>query len=79
MPQGTFAERIRAALQRAGCPTHPAQIFLSDAFYTMAVRNARFLRDRFTFLDLADVYPLGGDLTTAGRTEEIVFINSSCE
>jgi len=25
-----------------------------------------------TFLDTADVYPLGGDLTTAGRTEEIV-------
>jgi aryl-alcohol dehydrogenase (NADP+) len=25
-----------------------------------------------TFLDVADVYPLGGDLTTAGRTEEIV-------
>ena len=24
------------------------------------------------FLDTADVYPLGGDLTTAGRTEEIV-------
>jgi 1-deoxyxylulose-5-phosphate synthase len=25
-----------------------------------------------TFLDTADAYPLGGDLTTAGRTEEIV-------
>jgi len=25
-----------------------------------------------TFLDTADVYPLGGDLTTAGRTEEIL-------
>ena len=25
-----------------------------------------------TFLDTADVYPLGGDLTTAGRTEEII-------
>ncbi|HXY93125.1 MAG TPA: aldo/keto reductase [Acidimicrobiia bacterium] len=25
-----------------------------------------------TFLDLADAYPLGGDLTTVGRTEEIV-------
>jgi aryl-alcohol dehydrogenase (NADP+) len=25
-----------------------------------------------TFLDTADVYPLGGDLTTVGRTEEIV-------
>ena len=25
-----------------------------------------------TFLDTADVYPLGGDLTTVGRTEEII-------
>src|SRR5579872_2958522 len=25
-----------------------------------------------TFIDTADVYPLGGDLTTVGRTEEIV-------
>ena len=25
-----------------------------------------------TFIDLADGYPLGGDLTTVGRTEEIV-------
>ena len=25
-----------------------------------------------TFLDTADAYPLGGDLTTVGRTEEIV-------
>src|SRR5712671_3964918 len=25
-----------------------------------------------TFLDVADVYPLGGDLTTVGRSEEIV-------
>jgi glycerol-1-phosphate dehydrogenase [NAD(P)+] len=48
------AERIRAVLRRAGCPTSPAQIGLSRAFYTTAVRNARFLRDRYTFLDLAD-------------------------
>jgi aryl-alcohol dehydrogenase (NADP+) len=25
-----------------------------------------------TFLDTADAYPLGGDLTTVGRTEEIL-------
>jgi glycerol-1-phosphate dehydrogenase [NAD(P)+] len=48
------AQRIRAVLQRAGCPTDPAQIGLSPAFYAEAVRNARFLRDRYTFLDLAD-------------------------
>jgi aryl-alcohol dehydrogenase-like predicted oxidoreductase len=39
--------------------------------------GARAILDRaadlgVTFLDTADVYPLGGDLTTAGRTEEIL-------
>lgn len=48
------AERIRDVLQRAGCPTDPMQIGLSPVFYATAVRNARFLRDRYTFLDLAD-------------------------
>ena len=48
------ADRIHAVLQRAGCPTSPEQIGLTSAFYTTAVRNARFLRDRYTFLDLAD-------------------------
>ncbi|HYQ16955.1 MAG TPA: aldo/keto reductase [Polyangiaceae bacterium] len=40
-------------------------------------RAAQAILDRsaeggINFLDLADVYPLGGDLKTAGRTEEIV-------
>jgi glycerol-1-phosphate dehydrogenase [NAD(P)+] len=47
------AERIRAVLRRAGCPTTPEEIGLTPAFYASAVRNARFLRDRYTFLDLA--------------------------
>ena len=47
------ADRIRAVLQRAGCPTGPTQIGLAPAFYATAVRDARFLRDRYTFLDLA--------------------------
>jgi glycerol-1-phosphate dehydrogenase [NAD(P)+] len=47
------AARIRAVLERAGCPTGPTQIGLSPEFYTTAVGNARFLRDRYTFLDLA--------------------------
>jgi glycerol-1-phosphate dehydrogenase [NAD(P)+] len=46
-------ERIRAVLRRAGCPTTPEEIGLAPAFYASAVRNARFLRDRYTFLDLA--------------------------
>ncbi len=47
------SERIATVLQRAGCPTEPAQIGLAPEFYATAVRNARFLRDRYTFLDLA--------------------------
>ena len=41
-------------MKRAGGPTTPADIGLEPAFYAGAVRNARFLRDRYTFLDLAD-------------------------
>ena len=48
------ASRIEATLKRAGAPTTPADIGLSQEFYATAVRNARFLRDRYTFLDLAD-------------------------
>lgn len=47
------AERLNTVLQRAGCPTGPAQIGLTPALYAEAVNNARFLRDRYTFLDLA--------------------------
>lgn len=45
---------IVSILERAGCSTMPADIGLEPAFYAAAVRNARFLRDRYTFLDLAD-------------------------
>jgi glycerol-1-phosphate dehydrogenase [NAD(P)+] len=48
------AATIASVLERAGCPTGPADIGLSPGFYATAVRNARFLRDRYTFLDLAD-------------------------
>jgi glycerol-1-phosphate dehydrogenase [NAD(P)+] len=48
------AATIATILERAGCPTTPAQIGLAPGFYATAVRNARFLRDRYTFLDLAD-------------------------
>jgi glycerol-1-phosphate dehydrogenase [NAD(P)+] len=47
------ADRIGTILRRAGCPTAPEEIGLTPAFYASAVRNARFLRDRYTFLDLA--------------------------
>jgi glycerol-1-phosphate dehydrogenase [NAD(P)+] len=48
------APRLEAALRRAGAPCLPAGIGLDDAFYAGAVRHARFLRNRYTFLDVAD-------------------------
>jgi glycerol-1-phosphate dehydrogenase [NAD(P)+] len=48
------AARIRDVLTRAGCPTTPAEIGLAPEFYREAVRSARYLRNRYTFLDLAD-------------------------
>ena len=38
---------------------------------SVAILN-RAVEGGITFLDTADVYPLGGDLTTVGRTEEII-------
>ena len=48
------SSRLEAIMKRAGGPVTPADIGLSPDFYSAAVRNARFLRDRYTFLDLAD-------------------------
>jgi glycerol-1-phosphate dehydrogenase [NAD(P)+] len=47
------ASRLAAVLARVGGPATPAEIGLSPGFYAVAVRNARFLRNRYTFLDLA--------------------------
>jgi len=48
------ASRLESIMKRAGGPTVPADIGVAPDFYAAAVRNARFLRDRYTFLDLAD-------------------------
>ena len=48
------AKRLAQIMARAEGPTTAADIGLSPHFYASAVRNARFLRDRYTFLDLAD-------------------------
>jgi glycerol-1-phosphate dehydrogenase [NAD(P)+] len=48
------ASRLAAVLARVGGPSMPADIGVSPDFYAAAVRNARFLRNRYTFLDLAD-------------------------
>lgn len=46
------AARLEAALRRAGAPALCADIDLSSTFYAEAVSNARFTRNRYTFLDL---------------------------
>ena len=48
------AAKLADVMTRVGGPTAPAHIGLSSAFYATAVHNARYLRDRYTFLDLAD-------------------------
>jgi glycerol-1-phosphate dehydrogenase [NAD(P)+] len=47
------AARLAAVLARVGAPATPTEIGLSPGFYATAVRNARYLRNRYTFLDLA--------------------------
>ncbi len=49
IPSATLA----GVLARAGCPQTPEAIGVSAEFFRRAVRDARFLRDRYTFLDLA--------------------------
>jgi len=47
------ASRLATVLARFGGPATPAEIGLSPGVYASAVRNARYLRNRYTFLDLA--------------------------
>ncbi len=44
---------LEDVLRRAGAPTKPADIGWPEDFYRSAVRHAREIRDRYTFLDLA--------------------------
>jgi glycerol dehydrogenase-like iron-containing ADH family enzyme len=41
-------------MAKAGVPRTPAGIGLDGEFFDDALQNARFLRERYTFLDLAD-------------------------
>ena len=47
------AEALADVLRRAGAPTEPGDIGWPEDFYRKAVRHAREIRDRYTFLDLA--------------------------
>jgi glycerol-1-phosphate dehydrogenase [NAD(P)+] len=46
-------ESVYAALRGVGAPLFPADLGISAAFYGEAVRHAREIRGKFTFLDLA--------------------------
>ena len=61
-PQGRTAEiaaihkppeQLRAVLEAAGAPTTPEALGWPREFYLEAVRHARLIRNRYTFLDLA--------------------------
>lgn len=47
------ARELEATLRRAGAPLTAADLGWPDAFYARAVAEARFIRDRYTFLDFA--------------------------
>ncbi|MEO1103982.1 MAG: iron-containing alcohol dehydrogenase, partial [Pseudomonadota bacterium] len=47
-------EEIDAAMAEAGCQRSGDELGLSQKFFRQAVRDARFIRDRYSFLDLAD-------------------------
>lgn len=44
---------LHAAMKAAGCPLSAADLGLKPEFYRDAVRFSRFIRDRYSFLDLA--------------------------
>jgi len=46
------AARIGDVLRRAGAPFRPEDVGVTREFFAQALREARFLRDRYTFLDL---------------------------
>ena len=47
-------EKVASAISSAGGPISPDQLQIPPGSFSRAVRNARFLRNRFTVLDLRD-------------------------
>jgi glycerol-1-phosphate dehydrogenase [NAD(P)+] len=47
------AARLEAVLKAAGAPTTPEELGWPRGFYLEALRHAREIRNRYTFLDLA--------------------------
>jgi len=52
-PLSLSAAKVAKVLADAGAPRAARDIGITDAFFARAVHEARFLRDRYTFLDLA--------------------------
>jgi glycerol-1-phosphate dehydrogenase [NAD(P)+] len=46
-------ERLRGAMARAGCQLTGSDLGLDPEFYRDAVRYSRYIRDRFSMLDVA--------------------------
>lgn len=46
-------EELDAAMAACGCQRSGTELGLSEAFYRQAVRDARYIRDRYSMLDLA--------------------------
>ena len=46
-------ELLEAVLSQAGAPTRPDELGWSPGDFAVAVRHAREIRNRYTFLDLA--------------------------
>jgi glycerol-1-phosphate dehydrogenase [NAD(P)+] len=46
-------ELLEKALRRAGAPMRPQDVGWPEPFYRTALRHAREIRNRYTFLDLA--------------------------
>lgn len=60
------SRRLQAALAAADAPISPESIAVDTSFYSNAVRHARELRNRYTFLDIAgDAGRLNGWSTVA--------------
>ena len=47
-------QRLHDAMKEAGCQLTGADLGLDPEFYRNAVRYSRFIRDRFSMLDVAD-------------------------
>lgn len=47
-------EELHAAMLSAGCQTTASDLNLDTHFYRQAVEGARYIRDRFSMLDVVD-------------------------